>query len=276
GAGARVRRSIGRPELKNFDPFLMLDEFKSEGLAGFPDHPHRGFETVTYMLPDSIGSMQHEDFKGNKGVIGPGDLQWMTAGRGVIHSEMPTSKSLTHGTQLWINLRKADKMTEPRYQELPRGELTTVERDGVKAIVIAGEAMGVKSPIYTHTPIHYSHFILQPGAVVDHGPIPSHFNTFIYTLKGKGKVGRNEEHVNAHTTVTFSNDGEMVHVEAGPKTGFEFLAISGEPINEPVVQHGPFVMNHEAEIMQAFDDYRRGQNGFEKALSWKSEHGRVY
>ena len=142
GAGARVRRSIGRPELRNLDPFLMLDEFRVPKGAGFPDHPHRGFETVTYMLS---GVMEHEDFCGHRGKIGPGDLQWMTAGRGVVHAEMPASEDEpAHGLQLWVNLAAKDKMVEPQYQELVAKDIPHVEKDGVTAIIIAGKAFGTE------------------------------------------------------------------------------------------------------------------------------------
>lgn len=189
GRGARVRRSIGRPELKNFDPFLLLDEFKStaKNLSGFPDHPHRGFETVTYILPSSEGSFQHEDFCGHKGTIGPGCLQWMTAGRGIVHSEMPFGSGVSHGLQLWVNLNSKEKMCEPAYQELKADEITSVEKDGITAIVIAGNAFGVESKVHTKTPVHYIHFIMEPNTVL-HQTIPAEWTAFIYVLEGKIKV----------------------------------------------------------------------------------------
>ncbi|KAI8597471.1 RmlC-like cupin domain-containing protein, partial [Dissophora ornata] len=157
GVGARVRRSIGRPELRNHDPFLMLDEFNVDKNGGFPDHPHRGFETVTYMLE---GQFQHEDFAGHKGTIGPGDLQWMTAGRGIVHSEMPVkSQTRAHGLQLWINLPKEHKMCEPQYQELLDKEIPrATPEEGVTVKVIAGESHGVTSKVYTRTPTMYLDF----------------------------------------------------------------------------------------------------------------------
>ena len=179
GMGARVRRSIGRPELRNFDPFLMLDEFKVGKPAGFPDHPHRGFETVTYMLPTTKGSFAHEDFCGHKGIIGPGDLQWMTAGKGIVHSEMPANEDISHGLQLWVNLAKKDKLCEPAYQELKASDVPKVTKDGVTAIVIAGEALGVQSKVYTRTPTHYLHFIMEKNSVLNQ-PIPEGWNAFAY------------------------------------------------------------------------------------------------
>ncbi|KAK9269228.1 hypothetical protein L1049_000998 [Liquidambar formosana] len=151
GAGAVVRRSIGRFELKYFDPFLVLDEFSVSAPSGFPDHPHRGFETVTYMLQ---GAVTHEDFEGHKGTIGAGDLQWMTAGRGIVHSEMPAAQGIQKGLQLWINLSSNNKMIEPRYQEILSKDIAEATKDGIKVRVIAGEALGTQSPIYTRTPNH--------------------------------------------------------------------------------------------------------------------------
>ncbi|XP_037025043.1 pirin-like [Bradysia coprophila] len=277
GRGARVRRSIGRPELKNFDPFLLLDEFKSssEAVSGFPDHPHRGFETVTYVLPTSQGSFQHEDFCGHKGTIEPGALQWMTAGRGIVHSEMPFGSGVGHGLQLWVNLHSKDKMCEPAYQELKADEITTVKKDGITAIVIAGNAFGVESKVYTRTPIHYTHFMMEPNTVLQHH-IPVNWTSFIYVLSGKIKVENcsTGQFIEAHNTVALNEYGDGVIVYAGEE-GSSFVLISGQPIGEKVVQHGPFVMNSQTEITQAFDDYRNGKNGFEKAPGWESEIGKV-
>ncbi|XP_017823967.1 pirin isoform X3 [Callithrix jacchus] len=162
GVGARVRRSIGRPELKNLDPFLLFDEFKGGRPGGFPDHPHRGFETVSYLLEG--GSMAHEDFCGHTGKLNPGDLQWMTAGRGILHAEMPCSEEPAHGLQLWVNLRSSEKMVEPQYQELKSEQIPKPSKDGVTVAVISGEALGIKSKIYTRTPTLYLDFKLDPGA----------------------------------------------------------------------------------------------------------------
>ena len=161
GRGARVRRSIGRPELRNLDPFLLLDEFEGSGAegAGFPDHPHRGFETVSYLLE---GEFTHEDFAGNKGVLRPGDLQWMTAGRGIVHSEMP-GWDRTRGLQLWVNLAAEHKMVEPAYQELTSDQIPVASAGGVTAKVIAGKCMGVTSEVRTRTPTYFLDFTLTPG-----------------------------------------------------------------------------------------------------------------
>ncbi|XP_063099054.1 pirin isoform X3 [Cavia porcellus] len=162
GVGARVRRSIGRPELKNLDPFLLFDEFKGGRPGGFPDHPHRGFETVSYLLEG--GSMAHEDFCGHFGKMNPGDLQWMTAGRGILHAEMPCSEEPAHGLQLWVNLRSSEKMVEPQYQELKSEQIPKPSKDGVTVAVISGEALGIKSKVYTRTPTLYLDFKLDQGA----------------------------------------------------------------------------------------------------------------
>ncbi|CAM9175324.1 unnamed protein product [Discosporangium mesarthrocarpum] len=152
GVGATVYRSIGSFSMRNFDPFLLLDEFETAKPAGFPDHPHRGFETVTYMLK---GYVEHEDFCGHRGKIGPGSLQWMTAGKGIVHAEMPYGDEKGHGLQLWVNLRKSHKMCQPAYQELSAEDIPSVTKEGVTAIVIAGEALGVSSPVQTRTPTYY-------------------------------------------------------------------------------------------------------------------------
>lgn len=273
GHGARVRRSIGRPELRNFDPFLMLDYFDAGRPAGFPDHPHRGFETVSYMLPTSKGVFLHEDFKGHRGTIGPGDLQWMTAGRGIVHSEMPGNDERSVGLQLWVNLAAKDKMCEPAYQELKASQVPKVFADGVKAHVIAGTALGVTSPVYTRTPTSYIHFELQPNARLQQ-PIPESWNAFAFVLDGTGVFGATGTESDAFHTLTFPADGSQgLTVQAGD-SGCSFVLIAGQPHNEPIVQHGPFVMNTQQEIRQAMIDYQTGRNGFENAPGWRSEIGR--
>jgi hypothetical protein len=268
GVGARVRRSIGRPELKNLDPFLLLDEFQGQAPAGFPDHPHRGFETVSYMLD---GTFQHEDFCGHRGVIKSGDLQWMTAGRGIVHCEMPVGDAVCHGLQLWVNLAKKDKMTAPAYQELLAKDIPCVERDGIKVRVIAGESMGVKSPVYTRTPTMYLDFKLSPGSSMTQH-IPSGWTGFSYILSGSAKFGpTGKEHLGEpHCTLLLSTEQDSLHVHNDGKETCHFVLLGGQPLNEPVVQHGPFVMNTQEEIQQAFSDYRNARNGFENANTWNS------
>ncbi|KAG2682478.1 hypothetical protein I3843_11G193700 [Carya illinoinensis] len=267
GAGAIVRRSIGRFELKYFDPFLVLDEFSVTAPAGFPDHPHRGFETVTYMLQ---GSVTHEDFEGHKGTIGVGDLQWMTAGRGIVHSEMPAAQGTQKGLQLWINLSSKHKMIEPRYQEILSKNVSEAVKDGIKVRVIAGEALGTKSPIYTRTPTMYLDFTLKPGAHLEQ-PIAISWNAFVYILEGEGIFGSlKSSPVSAHHLLLLSNgDG----LEAWNKSSkpLRFILVGGEPLGEPVVQFGPFVMNNQEEIDQTIEDFENCINGFEKARHWRSE-----
>ncbi|KFH68976.1 hypothetical protein MVEG_05778 [Podila verticillata NRRL 6337] len=272
GVGARVRRSIGRPELRNHDPFLMLDEFNVDQNGGFPDHPHRGFETVTYMLE---GQFQHEDFAGHKGTIGPGDLQWMTAGRGIVHSEMPVkSQTRAHGLQLWINLPKEHKMCEPQYQELLDGEIKRANpQDGVVVKVIAGESHGVKSQVYTRTPTMYLDYKMDKNKVVEQS-IPASYTGFIYMLKGTAFIGDEEFEGQAHHTLTFSEDGtDTIKIRTKDEDA-HFVIIAGEPLHEPIVQHGPFVMNTKEEIYSTVRDYHDGKNGFERAAHWRSSIAR--
>jgi len=272
GVGARVRRSIGTGSMRNFDPFLMLDEFRVGPPAGFPDHPHRGFETVTYMIDG--GSFSHEDFCGHKGTITPGDLQWMTAGKGIVHSEMPASTGMSHGLQLWVNLAAKDKLCAPAYQELKSADIPHVSKNGVSAVVIAGEALGVVSPVYTRTPTYYIHFKMQPNSVLRQH-IPEGWNAFCYTLGGEAYIGsdRAVDLVEPHHAVFLGKEGSGVIVHTKDKDA-DFVVLSGQPIGEPIVQHGPFVMNTQQEIMQALTDYQQGQNGFERAPGWRSEIGR--
>ncbi|CAA0815365.1 Pirin-like protein [Striga hermonthica] len=267
GVGATVRRSIGRFELKYFDPFLVLDEFSVTAPAGFPDHPHRGFETVTYMLQ---GGVTHEDFEGHKGTIEAGDLQWMTAGRGIVHSEMPASEGTQKGLQLWINLSSQYKMIEPRYQEMCSKDIGRAKRDGVKVKVIAGEALGVQSPIFTRTPTMFLDFTLKPGAMIQQ-PILSSWNAFVYVLEGEGKFGSSRSSpVSAHH-ILLLGPGDGLEAWNKSSKSLRFVLIGGEPLGEPIVQYGPFVMNTQQQIDQTIEDYENFTNGFEKARYWKSE-----
>jgi hypothetical protein len=267
GDGAVVRRSIGRPELKYLDPFIMLDEFAVSPPAGFPDHPHRGFETVTYMLQ---GAFTHKDFTGRKGTIGTGDVQWMTAGRGIIHSEMPAGEGTQTGLQLWINLSSDDKMVEPRYQELLSEDIKRAENDGVEVRIIAGESMGVESPVYTRTPTMYLDFTIKPRAQM-HQPIPESWNSFVYLIQGEGVFGSsNSSPITAHHVLVLG-PGNGLSVWNKSSEPLRFVLIAGQPLNEPVVQYGPFVMNTQAEIDQTIKDYQLCKNGFEMAKSWRSQ-----
>ncbi|WVZ61262.1 hypothetical protein U9M48_011165 [Paspalum notatum var. saurae] len=267
GEGATVRRSIGRHELRNLDPFLMLDEFSVSKPAGFPDHPHRGFETVTYMLE---GAFTHQDFAGHKGTIRAGDVQWMTAGRGIVHSEMPAGDGVHKGLQLWINLSSKDKMIEPRYQELQSKDISRADKDGVEVRIIAGEAFGVRSPVYTRTPTMFMDFTMRPGSRL-HQPVPEGWNAFVYIVDGEGVFGREGSAPVAahHCLVLGPGDGLSVWNKS-PAAPLRFVLVAGQPLGEPVVQHGPFVMNTRAEIQQAMEDYYYGRNGFERATQWSS------
>lgn len=274
GRGERVFRSIGRPELTNLDPFLLLDEFgrdqPGEG-GGFPDHPHRGFETVTYMLS---GKTEHEDFTGRRGTVGPGGLQWMTAGRGIVHCEMPNAKDgPIRGLQLWVNLAREFKMVEPEYQEHSPEEIVTKSKNGVKVKVIAGESMGVSSPVRTRTPTYYLDFELEPGT--SHSQrIPKGWTTFAYTLDGKTvfEGGSNDNPVENRCTVVFDQShGDAVLFSNKSSQKSRLVLIAGKPIGEPVSQWGPFVMSTKEEVEEAVRDFKSCRNGFERAKTWVSE-----
>ncbi|KAI9199268.1 RmlC-like cupin domain-containing protein [Polychytrium aggregatum] len=273
GDGARVRRSIGTHQLRNLDPFLMLDEFSVRKPAGFPDHPHRGFETVTYMLE---GTVAHEDFAGHRGRIGPGDLQWMTAGRGIVHAEMPDGNTAAKGLQLWVNLPKSAKMVPPKYQELLDKDVPKVSSQdgGVRVKVIAGESMGVKAKVSTYIPIYYLDFDMDANKSVEQA-IPEDYTGFIYTLSGSALFGSEGTKGEPHSTLVLSRGGSTIRVETKDQSA-RFVLIAGKPIGEPIVQHGPFVMNDSREIYQAMLDYQMGQNGFENAAGWESTIARRY
>ncbi|XP_027352753.1 pirin-like protein [Abrus precatorius] len=266
GDGAVVRRGIGRSELKNLDPFLMLDHFSVSPPGGFPDHPHRGFETVTYMLE---GGITHQDFAGHEGTIRTGDVQWMTAGRGIIHSEMPAEAN-NKGLQLWINLAAKDKMIEPNYQELPSENIPTAEKDGVEVRVIAGGAMGVHSPVYTRTPTMFLDFSMMPSTQW-HQSIPESWNSFVYVIEGEGDFGSpSSSPVMAHHVLVLTQ-GDGLSVWNNSSKPLRFVLIGGHPLNEPVAQYGPFVMNTQSEIEKTIEDYHYGKNGFEMRKYWRSQ-----
>jgi redox-sensitive bicupin YhaK (pirin superfamily) len=259
GAGVRIRRSLGTFALDYHDPFLLLDEFKSdEGadyIAGFPDHPHRGFETVTYML---AGSMRHEDHKGNRGELGPGSVQWMTAGRGIIHSEMPLQKDgLMWGFQLWVNLPARNKMTEPRYQDIPASSIPEVSAEGGVTIrVIAGDALGTRGPVegIATSPL-YLDLRIPAGRTCEH-PVPPGHNALVYAYEGAGEVGG--ERVESRELAVLSREGEEAVGLLASDRPMRALLLAAKPLEEPMARYGPFVMNTRAEIEQAFEDYRRG------------------
>jgi redox-sensitive bicupin YhaK (pirin superfamily) len=271
GAGFLVRRPFPKASFSEFDPFLLLDEMGPMTVApgqakGAPDHPHRGFETVTYLLS---GEMEHKDSRGHGGKLSAGDVQWMTAGAGVIHSEMPSlefqrSGGTLHGFQLWVNLPQRNKMMQPRYQEIPSASIPTARtEDGLVTVrVIAGEALGARAVIETVTPIIYLHFTLQAGGRVAQ-PVPEGYNAFAYVVDGAGLFGADREQGTDGQMVLFAPDGDEVRIEnpAHAESELDVLLIAGVPLGEAVARYGPFVMNTEAEIRQAIEDYRSGRMG---------------
>ena len=263
GAGVKLKRILGSPELNQLDPFLLLDEFKNDNpddyAAGFPDHPHRGFETVTYMMS---GAFTHRDSKGHEGHLTAGSVQWMTAGKGIIHSEMPEqTDGLAWGYQLWLNLPAKLKMTEPKYQDLPSEKLPVVEKDGKTIKVLAGEYEGVKSPGRSFIPFTYLDVKLGPGSLFTQSA-PSDQNAFIYVIEGEAKTGSENgiSSVNAGHLGVFG-EGDKIRVENDGKNDLHFLFASAQKLNEPVVRGGPFVMNTMGELKQAFYDYQTGRLG---------------
>ncbi len=260
GAGVQLTRIVGSPMVDMVDPFLLLDAFGSDKpgdyIAGFPDHPHRGFETVTYIL---AGRMRHKDNAGHEGVIGPGDVQWMTAGRGIVHSEMPEQEDgLLMGFQLWVNLPAADKMTAPRYQEFPASQIAVEDLEGGRVKVIAGKTdAGTEGPVtdISTDPLYFDVNLIS-GARFSQS-VPDQHGGFIYVFEGSVNVGADSTEVPAGTLAVLG-EGSRVDVAAS-ETGGRFLLISGNRLNEPVARGGPFVMNTRAEVLQAFQDYQAGR-----------------
>lgn len=271
GAGFPVTRPFPTQRLMDFDPFLLLDEMGPMQLApgedtGAPDHPHRGFETVTYLFS---GEMEHKDSEGNVGRLQAGDVQWMTAGSGVIHSELTPANFIQsggtlHGVQLWVNLPSSRKMTKPRYQDIAANQMPIARSTDnlVQVKVIAGEAMQVKAVIDTNTPIMYLHVTIQPGGTLEQ-TIPEGFNTFAYIIDGEGRMGREQAEVKDSQMVMLEPESKTILMSnpAENKKALNFLLIGGKPLGEKVVRYGPFVMNSEAEINQAISDYRSGKFG---------------
>jgi hypothetical protein len=266
GAGVKLRRSLGSRQNLRFDPFLMLDEFFSDDpddyLAGFPAHPHRGFETVTYMLD---GHMRHEDSFGNRGDLGPGDVQWMTAAHGIIHSEMPQqTEGRMRGFQLWINLPAREKMKPAAYRDIPSREIPEASLGGGgKVRVIAGhfdqDGTRVAGPIggLSTEPLYFDVRLPANGEVSV--PTPSGHNTFLYVYEGEAVVGADgDAKPLPYRAAGLLTPGDSVRIRAGEK-GVGLLLLAGKPIGEPVVQYGPFVMNTPEEIQQAVRDYQQGR-----------------
>jgi hypothetical protein len=270
GGGFPVRRPFPTAQLMQVDPFLLLDHLgpvtwgPGEGI-GAPDHPHRGFETVTYLLS---GEMQHKDSAGHSGSLRPGDVQWMTAGAGVVHSELPSDAFMKNGGtlqgfQVWVNLPARDKMIPPRYQDIPASRIPeAASADGkVKVRVIAGESLGVSAVIETRTPILYLHFTLAPGAAILQ-PVPEGYNTLAYVIRGELRAGDEGRVVREGQMARFGG-GDAVRLAVDDKTTepADLLLLGGVPLNEPVERYGPFVMNTRQEIVQAIRDYNEGRLG---------------
>ena len=280
GAGARVRRSIGTPKLRNFSPFLMLDHFTISPGAGFPDHPHRGQETITYLLK---GAVDHEDFAGNKGTIETGDLQFMTAGRGIMHAEMPRQNkdgSANVGMQLWVDLPEKLKACEPRYRDLRAKEIPSINTDDGKVTVkiISGQSHGTDSvQELAYTPVWIFDISIKPGGKINQ-ELPAGWNAFAYTLSGDSSfgVGKDQTTVGKYHNVVFEQKGDSVHasVSADAKEDGNFILVAGLPLDQKVVQYGPFVLNSQEEVYQAMMDFQGHQNGFERAKGWRSEIGK--
>ncbi|MFK3649922.1 pirin family protein [Lysobacter enzymogenes] len=262
GAGVRLTRVIGGPQLPDLDPFLLLDEFGTDQpedyLAGFPEHPHRGFETVTYMLD---GRMRHRDNHGNEGVLVPGSVQWMTAGRGLVHSEMPEQEQgRMRGFQLWVNLPAREKMTEPKYQEFaPERIVQLAPADGVRVKLIAGRIGDARGPIsQPATDPVYLDVELQAGAQWEY-ELPEGHNAFAYVYEGGVSVGDGEDaRAVAAQEMAVLAGGSTLKLGNGDAAS-RLIVIAGRPLREPVARYGPFVMNTKQEIMQAFVDFQEGK-----------------
>jgi len=261
GAGVKLTRVIGQPKLDSLDPFLLLDEFGSEAatdyIAGFPEHPHRGFETVTYMLD---GRMRHRDNHGNSGLLESGSVQWMTAGRGIVHSEMPEQEhGLMRGFQLWVNLAAKDKMMAPRYQDIAPSKIPTAEpAPGVKVRVVAGDMFGVRGPVdgIAIEPV-YLDIALEPGAKLP-VPLPEHHSAFAYVFEGDAvQVGAEALGLRELGVLSQGDAVELALVDDAKPA--RVLLVAGRPLNEPVARYGPFVMNTPEQIVQAMQDYQAGR-----------------
>jgi redox-sensitive bicupin YhaK (pirin superfamily) len=256
GAGVTVHRTIGTPELRNLDPFLMLDHFSSDNpddyIAGFPDHPHRGFNTFTYMID---GHMEHQDSMGNHGDLRSGGAQWMKAASGVIHSEMPQqTNGLMRGFQLWVNLPQKQKMSAPGYQEFQPESFPVINTAQANVKLIVGEYGDQQSPIKDqYTKVQYIDVTIAPNAEFSH-EIDSSLQGFVYLFEGEANIASTQ--LLPHNFATLS-EGDVVAVTAG-ENGARLIMVAGLPLKEPIVQHGPFVMNTQEEIKQAFKDYQQG------------------
>jgi redox-sensitive bicupin YhaK (pirin superfamily) len=258
GAGVKLTRVLTQPLQRRLDPFLMLDAFGTDRpedyIGGFPNHPHRGFETVTYMIE---GRLRHNDSFGHEGVLQNGGVQWMTAGRGLIHSELPEQEDgRMEGFQLWLNLPAARKLCEPGYRDIPSGEIPELRLPGGVARVIAGDSHGVAGAVQREvTEPLYLDLHLEPGAEFEQ-PLPAAHNAFVYVYRGGLTIG--ETPVPAQRMAVLVNSGDGVRLQAGEQPT-RALLIAGRPLGEPIAQHGPFVMNTHQQLVEAVHDYQAGK-----------------
>ena len=255
GAGVNLTRIIGSPELNMLDPFLLLDEFGSDDpndyIAGFPPHPHRGFETITYMLN---GKWQHQDSAGNEGLLGEGSVQWMTAGRGIVHSEMPIqTDGLARGFQLWLNLPKEKKMIEPAYQDIHAEQIPIVKEVFGTVKVISGDYNGAIGPGKSHSPVLILDISLNPESEITI-PIMDGWNAFGFIYEGDVKSG---ESLSKGQLAVYNTEGN-VHFKTNGTQASIYL-VAGKPLNEPVARGGPFVMNTRDEVLKAYEDFHKGK-----------------
>lgn len=260
GQGSHLRiGQVLKPGLwKEYDPFLfMAEDWFQQGTFDF--HPHRGIETVTFVLE---GKLKHEDNYGGYGILEPGDVQWMTAGRGIIHSEDPLPGETVHSLQLWVNLPRSDKMAEPRYQDLKSANTPVRRESGSIVRVFSGASGGVEATTLNHIPVTYLEIVMEEGAVLSQD-LPGGYNGFIYVLEGKGRFGSNEKPGEAGMVLWLgsANGAEPSEITIRADEPLRVILIAGQPIHEPVVAYGPFVMNTDEEIQQAFEDYRSGKFG---------------
>jgi hypothetical protein len=258
GAGVRLNRVFAQPEVPKFDPFLLLDDFGSDNpddyMKGFPWHPHRGIETVTYM---KSGKVEHQDSLGNKGVIRAGDVQWMTAGSGIVHQEMPQPTETTlKGLQLWINLPKENKMSQPRYRGLEKKDIPETNKENCSVKIIAGEWNGVQGPAqHLHVDVRYFDIALAEGGVFFYS-IPKHFTVFVYVYEGSVLIGNDAIVDSQYAALT--NEGNSLELRS--KEGrAQCILVAGEPIGEPIAWGGPIVMNTDAEVQQAFWEFQNNE-----------------
>lgn len=262
GSNSKVNRIVGNKDLRTLDPFLLFDHFHSAPPGGFPDHPHRGFATLTYMLS---GTCQHEDFLGNKGEVSSGDLQYMNAGRGIVHAEMPKDGPM-NGIQLWINLHSSKKLLPPSYQELKSFNFPIILSEKYKVKILIGSYLNETSPINPISPLDFFDIEIKQNEEIEY-TILDNWSCFVYTISGEIVIGNNKIVENSAGIV---GNGKIVIWGKGVGIN-RFLIIAGEKIGEKVVQRGPFVMNSEEEIKKTYSDFQLFVNGFENARGWRSK-----